>query len=232
MRNLSVFLVMILLLSSYTIANQYYADIEITLDETGEVFIEGVTNHPNLQQGYHDELISKSKGHWLFELKTQDPFGDYIYHVSLPPGAQINYIKTTGSPRISDDIDHISLIDTGENKTIELKVQYSIQKQITSWISTRTIIEISIIITALLIFALYKWRKPKKALNMNHLPTRQKHILKLLKKNKGEMAQNELEKQLGWPKSSLSRNIDSLLKKHIIEKVQKGKINIIKIKDD
>ena len=63
------------------------------------------------------------------------------------------------------------------------------------------------------------------------LPDRQKKIITLIKDSKsGSITQAELEKITGYPKSSLSRNVDSLVRKNLIEKKQTGMSNTLCLK--
>jgi uncharacterized membrane protein len=57
-------------------------------------------------------------------------------------------------------------------------------------------------------------------------------IVETIQKNKGSITQAKLEKSLEIPKSSLSRNIESLVRKNILVKESKGMTNLIMIKPE
>lgn len=59
------------------------------------------------------------------------------------------------------------------------------------------------------------------------LPDRQRKIVELLEKYNRPVTQKLLEKEMGIPKSSLSRNIDSLAIRGIIKKENKGMTNVL-----
>jgi uncharacterized membrane protein len=63
---------------------------------------------------------------------------------------------------------------------------------------------------------------------MHGLTERQKEIVNLVSKNK-RITQKGLQDKLNMPKSSLSRNVESLVKKRILKKEQKGMSNLITI---
>lgn len=77
-------------------------------------------------------------------------------------------------------------------------------------------------------FILYK-KKRKYNIDYNKLNERQKDIVSFLIKRKGECLQVEIERGLKLPKSSLSRNINSLIKKEIIIKNNVGMSNKISL---
>ena len=68
-------------------------------------------------------------------------------------------------------------------------------------------------------------------MNLNTLTPRQQEIVKILQKNKGQLAQSKLEKISKLPKSSLSRNIESLKRKNILEKTPNGMSNTLILKN-
>ncbi|MBU2442886.1 MAG: winged helix-turn-helix transcriptional regulator, partial [Nanoarchaeota archaeon] len=58
-----------------------------------------------------------------------------------------------------------------------------------------------------------------------------REIMRIIEKNKKPITQAALEKILKIPKSSLSRNIDSLVRKDIITKEGKGMSNVLFLKN-
>ena len=68
--------------------------------------------------------------------------------------------------------------------------------------------------------------------NKDMLPERQRQIVEIIERNKGPVPQKRLETEIGIPKSSMSRNIDSLTRKGIIRKEGKGMSNVICLNDE
>ncbi len=65
----------------------------------------------------------------------------------------------------------------------------------------------------------------------DQLPERQKMIITLIRESpSGFVTQAKLEKETGFPKSSLSRNVDSLVRKGFIQKEQTGMTNTLSLK--
>ncbi|MFP4401911.1 MAG: helix-turn-helix transcriptional regulator [Candidatus Nanoarchaeia archaeon] len=62
----------------------------------------------------------------------------------------------------------------------------------------------------------------------SHLPLRQQKIISILCSEK-RITQRLLEKKLNIPKSSVSRNIQSLVNKHIIVKKESGNTNVLEL---
>ena len=99
----SVFILLLTLaLSINAAAESYYADLAIDLDNTGYASVSGNTNHPLLSIPGTGDWTSKKGSIWLLNitLPEDDIFSDYVYEVDLPVGAEVNYVKTSGSFRI------------------------------------------------------------------------------------------------------------------------------------
>lgn len=67
-------------------------------------------------------------------------------------------------------------------------------------------------------------------LSFKGLNDRQKNIINILIKSETGLTQTEIQKELGIPKASVSRNIRRLELKGLIEKEKIGMSNIIRIK--
>ncbi|MFO7710570.1 MAG: MarR family transcriptional regulator [Candidatus Woesearchaeota archaeon] len=217
MRLITCFLFIILAAS----ASAYYADVEIVVEENGLVSIKGNTNHPILDQDRSPDFTSKDGRYWLLNISTDDTFSSMIYKLSLPENSEVNYLRAPALSRISDN-KGIIIIGAGENKTFNLLVQYSIERpdDFFNWIPVVVIIGVAIITIIGIIFI-------KKRIKEDYtLTKRQEKIVKALRKNK-RMTQKELEKMLNIPKSSLSRNIESLQRREIIRKEQTGMSNVL-----
>jgi len=93
-------LILILLFLPIVYAQDYYADIEINVDDAGFVTINGQTNHPNLLIENSPIYTSKKQDYWLLNITLNEEFSEYVYSVDLPTSASINYIKSSGFFRI------------------------------------------------------------------------------------------------------------------------------------
>jgi uncharacterized membrane protein len=224
--------------------DQYYADISIDIDNQGNIQINGISNHPFFNNETDPNLfITKSKGYWLLNITTNDIFSNYIYTINLPKNAEINYIKTQSKFRLTTDYNSLKIIGYAENNIIDLVIQYQIKQNTNQYTFIKTsyipIFFLFIIFTIALlsfIFILIKNKKYKTNNTnedepttqlINSLPDRQKNIYNILKENKFEITQKEIETILKIPKSSVSRNIQSLIKKGIITKIPIGLKNKI-----
>jgi len=206
----------------------YYADIQIDVTKEGLVSVEGSTNHPGLNIISSPDYTSKDGKYWVFNLTLSDVFDSYIYELNLPKGSEVNYFKTPKLSRIKEDEGKITLIGTGNNQHFLVVVQYQIHPDAKNY----AFLIVAILLLAFVFLVLrLKNRVPSK-LNYNpeSLTERQNQIINLLKKSKKPLTQAKLEDLTGLPKSSLSRNIDSLVKRGIIVKEKKGISNIIYLK--
>ncbi len=88
---------------------------------------------------------------------------------------------------------------------------------------------IILISTGIWFFIKYRKKEPK--INIEALSKRQKQIYLIVRKHK-KITQSNLQDKLNLPKSSLSRNIDSMARKGIIEKKKTGMTNLIMLKKD
>ena len=99
---LFVFLIPILSFS-YVSAEDYYADIEITVDENGLVDISGISNHPGLLVENSNLYTYKKQSYWQINITKEEVFSDYIFVLTLPLGAKVNHIKTSGFGGIEEE---------------------------------------------------------------------------------------------------------------------------------
>ncbi|MBS3056867.1 MAG: hypothetical protein J4473_05540 [Candidatus Aenigmarchaeota archaeon] len=223
---LLVFLILITVPVFITHAEKYYADINIDVKDTGILKFSGITNHPMLK-GESGNYTSKKGEVWLINI-TLGNFSDYVYRITLPEKASVNYIRSNSRFRIETD-GRLTIIGTGKTE-LSIIIQYTIKNQNIDYFPTAiAITSVLIIITAVLLI-----RKKKKAINVKYnetiLTERQKMIVNMLEK--GHVTQSYLEKNLSIPKSSLSRNIRSLERKGIIKKYKKGMSNVIELKKE
>ncbi len=224
--------IMVFMLSILSVHGILYGDLTFNVAETGDVAISGQTNYGPFQ-GITENLTSKQGEYWLLNISSP-VFEDYIYHINLPKNAAVNYLNTNTKIRIEDTNGIITIIGTGHNQSIYVLTQYTIQQ-----ISQSDIIYIvcGIILIALGIWAYILFRKNKKntkqtretehkELNRDIFTERQWRIIEYLQKH-GNVTQAELEKELRLPKSSLSRNVETLAKKGVIFKETTGMSNVV-----
>lgn len=235
-----IILVLFLISINNIFSQEYYADLSLDVDSKGDILISGVdsSNEFKLNQRIPD-YTSKDGKYWLINITSNQIYSNFIFDITLPKGAQINYIKTTPNFRIDEDSGRIKIIGTGENKKVTIIMQY----QITDENNKENILKnpnligvLGVIIGILITFILN--RKKKEVITINQkeneidfsiFPQRQKDIINILKK-RGKITQKELEIEMQIPKSSVSRNVRTLEIKSIIKKESVGSTNYISLK--
>lgn len=240
---LSVF---ILFLSVPCRAVGYYADLTIRVDDAGFVTIEGISNYPNLITQDTEQYTSKQQGFWLLNITKQEIFSEYVFDLILPPGSSVNYIKSSGSIRIEEDLGNLILKGFGENESFSLLVQFQIEKQHDQFLQQNLLYFFfipSIIIVSILLLYLLRREKNKKSspaqkvtnpdplLDLRGLNHRQKQIIQILQEKNVPLTQTDIQKELQIPKASVSRNIRGLERKGLIDKEQLGMSNLIRLKE-
>ena len=224
-----VLFIFILLLSvNFSLAsseNEFYADLLININDRGDVVISGLTNHPNIT-GSYDDLTSKQGKYWVFNLRS-DYFSSALFKVSLPDGVVINYVKSSAPINIGYD-DSPFVKGILKDKVLEIFLQYHFEESKPGKSYYLLFVFLGIFVLFIGFYLLYfvKNKKKKDVHVKFSLTERQKNILLFLEKKDG-VSQSFLEKKFGWPKSSLSRNIDSLVRKGLVVKLNKGNSNVI-----
>lgn len=226
-------------------ANDYYADITISVDNSGFVSIEGITNHPDLLVENTELYTLKKQSYWLLNITKDEIFSDFVYVVTLPDDSSINYIKSSGFIRIEEDLGGLVVKGFGQNKSLSVIVQYQIGKPSDDGYSMeidQSFLFLIIIILVFLIIVFIFFRKSndvkksektihiKEKFNLKGLNERQKKIMMLLMERNRPLTQTEIQKELKIPKAAVSRNIRGLEVKGLIEKEQIGMSNLIRLK--
>jgi len=231
---------------SYVSAEEYYADIEITVDENGVVDINGISNHPNLLVENSNLFTYKKKSYWLINITKEEIFTDYIFVLTLPKGAKVNHIKTSGFGGIEEESGKLVISGGGQNEELSIVVQYQINPIVDEQSSFDLIILVIlvmliIILTILLIYFVFK-NKQKESIESNvqiidngeyslkGLTDRQKDIVQLLINVKRPLTQVDIQKELQMPKAAVSRNVHSLEIKGLIEIEKVGMSNLVHLK--
>jgi uncharacterized membrane protein len=216
---------------------QLYADVVFDIKETGEVVISGDTNYEEFQ-GTTNKLTSKEAELWLLNI-TSPVLEEFVYEVKLPQFGIINYIKSNTPVRIEEKSGRISITSAGSNKPIQIIVQYTINKEEKDFNLIKIIIGLIVIIVLGLVIKkrlkkqkiiIKKEKKEQKVIKRELYTERQLMILDYLQKH-GTVTQAQLERDLKLPKSSLSRNIQTLVQKDIIFKETRGMSNVIGFKE-
>ena len=225
-------------------AQSYYADITITVDSSGFVTIEGLTNYPNLTIKNTEMYTSKQQSLWLLNITKQETFSEFVYTITLPKGSLINYIKSSGFIRIEENLGTLVIRGFGENESLSIKIQYQTEKREESFFQANLVYLIllpAVLIVGLFFLLLfYKETKTKKTEAVGNTPApqgdwkglnhRQKQIMQLLQERNTPLTQTDIQKELQIPKASISRNIHGLERKGLIEKEQIGMSNLIRLK--
>ena len=242
-------IILILLLFPIVYAEDYYADVKITIDNSGFVTIDGITNHPDFLISNTELYTSKKQSYWLLNITKEDIFSDFVYTVTLPFGSSINYVKTSGFMRIEEEQGKLTISGFGQNKSFFILVQYQVGKtadtvQTIDFSLFLVIIYISLFIILIVSYFVYKslWRKKedkkimtdtneiKTEFSFKCLSDRQKKIMDLLIQKNRPLSQSIIQTELDIPKAAISRNINSLELKGLIEKEKIGMSNLIRLK--
>jgi|GEM_PF-621104 len=221
------------------INSTYYADLSIDVHEDGYVSFLGDTNYDYFNNLQTSKFTSKNKEVWTLNIDTQnDSFTNYYFELTLPDRAIINYVKAANI-NIDTSESRIRITGFDQDKPIKILVQYKIGPK--KLVNTNTVVFFFLIL--LLVFGVFLFRAKiiqKYSVSKNgsenvivdkidFVNDRQKKIYYYVKKQ-GRVTQKELEKNLDMPKSSLSRNIDSLCRRGLISKKRLGMSNVLEIK--
>ncbi len=236
---------LLLLLLPIVCADGYYADINIDVDDSGFVTIDGITNYPELLIEDTELYTSKNQSYWLLNVTKEEIFSDFVYSLTLPSGSSINYIKSSGSIRIEENYGKLIVKGFGQDKSFSIVVQYQVDK-VTGNIDVAYIAVLLIIIIVVLIVVFLVVNKvikeraegkkdseieeEKIEYDFSGLSDRQKEIMKLLIEKKRPLTQTAIQKELNIPKAAVSRNIGSLELKGLVEKENIGMSNLIRLK--
>jgi hypothetical protein len=223
-------LLLVLIFVSSTYAQDYYADVIISIDNAGLTTISGETNHHLLDVEDSTEFTSKNGKHWIVNVSTDDYFSNFIYELKLPKNAVVNYMKMPEFARIEDSSSGLSIIGTGKNQKFSIVVQYSINSYNSANYLWLYVIIVFVIFGVGYYLLKKKNKKPKPKLPAMAL--RQKTIYEILVKNKKSMTQKQIQDITHLPKSSISRNIETMVKKGLLKKEQVGMSNLISINED
>jgi uncharacterized membrane protein len=256
----SFFFLLALCLAYTASAKTYYADISVDLDSSGGALFSGASNHPLLSEGRNDSHTSKKGALWLFNLTlpSEDIFSDYVYVVRLPQGASVNYVKAD-SFRISSGAGRILVSGSGSSRPMSVVIQYRMDDnpQATDTSYIYGFFAIILAVLASIAFLLYnkketaqkekketvdeparEEKKPSIPITPNYsryedvLTDRQKDILQILGEMQKPVNQAHICERLDLPKSSVSRNVASLVDLGLVEKKRIGMSTFLSLKQE
>ncbi len=242
MNKLYFVILITLCISTFSFAQEYYADLTITVSPTGEVSLSGTTNHPDLNSRITQEFTSKKGNIWTLGLNVPGDFSEYIYTIKFPQGTQILDLNLPSTYRLSTQNNELVITGTGEKIPFFIDADYTINQTQNTGIGSGLFFILGIIIVfgAFLYYKnLTKGKNTEKGkeetkkvkINKDALSERQLEIVEYLEKHNGKATQAELQKVTNLPKASLSRNLDGLERKEIIQKERKGMTMLIFFKD-
>ena len=226
-------------------SQEYYADIQITVNSSGVVDIVGVSDHPDLLVENSNLYTYKKQSYWLLNITKEEIFSDYLYVLTLPEGSKINHIKTSGFSGIEEESGKLVISGAGQNEPLSIVVQYQInpssaEQSSFDYILLFLAIFIIILIMLLVYFVLEnKKQEPvtpelkidgETGISFKGLTDRQKDIVKLLIEANRALTQMEIQKELDMPKAAVSRNVHSLEIKGLIEIEKVGMSNLVRLK--
>ncbi|MBD3388365.1 MAG: MarR family transcriptional regulator [Candidatus Altiarchaeales archaeon] len=219
-----------ILLVGFASAEAYYADVSFDVSGSGAATISGTSNHPLLADGVYDQYTFKRGGYWLLNISLDGDFTEYVYSVKLPEGAEVNYAMSPRGFRISSEDGRVKVSGVGEDEPFNVLVQYTIGRESSPDNSTLYAAVIALLAAASAV--MYLWWRPSKAgagFDDRMLTDRQRMIVEFLRERNAPVNQAEICEQLNLPKSSVSRNIDTLEGMGVVEKRRVGMSAMVKL---
>ncbi len=205
---------------------QYYADVSMDVSDAGSVEIKGDSNYEKFN-GTTNAFTSKHGENWTFAL-SEPLFDEYICEIILPKYATINSIKTNVQTKIEERNGRLVITVAAIESEIDVNIIYSIDKtEPVKFVAYYIIGFIFVVFGS--IYLKLRFNSKKTKLDRKKFTDRQWDIVSYLIKH-GTVTQAQIEKELNLPKSSLSRNIKTLVQKGTLFKETKGMSNVIGLK--
>jgi uncharacterized membrane protein len=208
-------------------AAEYYADVVISVDASGAVRISGLTNHPGLAERETQEFTSKRGANWLLNITLEGNFSSFVYELRFPGNAQISYLKVPNKLNIGYESGQIVVTGTGNQEAFYVVAQYSFGPQ--ESYSYMIIMGLAVAAVAAFLYA-YRTRKPKPKYDTRGMTERQKLIFEFVRRAGHPVSQVEIERSVNIPKSSVSRNVDTLVRKGFLARQRRGMSNVVYLK--
>lgn len=134
---------------------------------------------------------------------------------------------------LMDAVKNSCLIQHGDIQSCQMYDSVNYQKYF-----ALGLVGILIIVSLVLIFSkpkekivVKKFKEKKKKLDLNGLDSREKEIVKILENENGTIFQAELMEKLGIGKVGITRVLDKLEAKQIIERKRRGMNNVVVLRD-
>jgi len=206
----------------------------------------GISDVPSLPLGTSENYTSKVKSTWTVNISAPEVLDTFVYAIALPPGAIVNYVSGKNA-RITTDGDSIVVRGAGSDLPLSVAVQYSLgePQRNYSWLQFGIGVLLAILLAGMLRMLQRRTAKPhvqsKPVVDLEDkgvptyiegLPKRQQVIIELLRKAGGTLTQRQVELALKLPKSSVSRNVESLRRRGIISKAQTGMSNTLVLEEN
>ncbi len=221
-------LAVVIFSNSINFSSAYFGDLTININQKGEVTTTGETDCKELSNLNNAlKFTSVKNNKILVNITSQCFFESINYEIRLPKNTLLNYFKSSTRFVITSEKESLIIKSSDSSKKLEILIQFS-----TIDTNQQNLFLIIFITTTILltISSLWLFIKQKDSIKTikEELSERQKQIIEILFKEKS-ISQAELTKRLQLPKSSISRNINSLLRRGIILKEKKTKTNLIRI---
>ena len=236
MKNVVMFLLVVVLLGNFVSASYISGDIylsesgsarfvistDVGIDEPGLVF----DLSSKTVRGRTEMFSSKSGGVWTFALDLAI-YEDILLDIYLPS----NVGMITGVNGIDNILDlsdgMISLF--GENEKLDFGVSYTVEEvEDSNWIYWLGFVLLVVVFVCFLTRKKKIKKKDQLEIIMPLINDREKDIVELLMKK--PMRQKKIRKVLDIPKASFSRYIINLEKKKLILREGEGKNKVVRLK--
>jgi uncharacterized membrane protein len=224
----------LLFLAVSAVAQDFYADFAVDVGESGQSVVSGTANHPLLSARATDSFTSKRGSYWLFNLTlpANDTFSDFVYDIRLPQGAQVSYVKSLGQFRISSEGGRVSVSGVGADEPVAILIQYQIggkvQAPLEPIVQEDNSIYYIVAVVAVLVVVVSVFVLRRKSddevisYDPGMLTDRQNDILRAVRDAGRPVNQTVVCERLNLAKSSVSRNVDSLVKMGLLTKTRNG----------
>jgi uncharacterized membrane protein len=182
-------------------------------------------------EGFEEETnyyTSKTGCDWYFSFNPPNPFEEINLKLYLPANSLLKSIDSNLDYVIGYD-NSLVLTFQGLNETPRISVNYAFKRvQESNYFLLLIPLLCGVLIVVIVWFSVKKRKVEDKVLRV--LSKRERQVMLTLKNLGGNVKQSKLRQVTGLPKSTLSRTINSLQKKGLIEKQGHGMTNRVLLK--
>ena len=194
----------------------YFGDFNFEIKDDNSINSELNTNNDKLNSKNFENFITQDEKNFIFNFTHNEFFSVFIYTIIFPQDTKINYMDLGENFNI--EIVDNKIVISGFLEEVKPKIYIEYEHESSSTFKNYFMLFSLIIFILCVLSSLYYYIKIKKIKNnRDHFPKRQQDILEILDKNNGKISQDDLNKIMLIPKSSISRNIHSLEQKSIIK---------------